>query len=260
MSTLHRDKITDLNDEAEQRSLRHVAIIMDGNNRWANARGFTGIAGHRAGVENVRNILEACRKHGINTVTLFAFSSENWQRPVAEVRGLMSLFAMYIKNEVKNLQERNVQLRIIGERSRFSKGLRKRIIEAEQLTAAGDLTLVLAVDYGGRWDITQAARSLAMKAVRGEVDAVEINEEMLARELCLSDLSPPDLCIRTAGEQRLSNFLLWQMAYTEFYVADCYWPDFCETAFSQAIEAYQGRNRRFGQSSSQEQLTKLGSG
>jgi undecaprenyl diphosphate synthase len=230
---------------------------MDGNNRWANARGFTGVAGHRVGVENVRNVLEACRQQRVETVTLFAFSSENWQRPVAEVRGLMSLFARYIKNEVKNLQERNVRLRVIGERNRFSKGLRKRIDEAERLTADGDLNLVLAVDYGGRWDITQAAKSLAEKVASGELAATDINEEMFAAELCLSELPPPDLCIRTAGEQRISNFLLWQMAYTEFYVAECYWPDFGETVFTQAIEEYEGRKRRFGQSSSQGWLTKL---
>lgn len=260
MSTLHLDKIPGSNDQTGQRSLRHVAIIMDGNNRWANARGFAGVSGHRAGVENVRNVLEACRHHGIDTLTLFAFSSENWQRPLAEVRGLMSLFAMYIKNEIKNLQEKNVRLRVIGERSRFSKGLRKRIVEAEQLTAEGDLNLVLAVDYGGRWDIAQAAKSLALKTARGELDAAEINEEMFAAELCLSDLPPPDLCIRTAGEQRISNFLLWQMAYTEFYVADCYWPDFSGAVFAEAIEEYQGRKRRFGQSSSQGKLSEMGSG
>ena len=231
--------------------LRHVAIIMDGNNRWAREHGLSGVAGHRSGVENVRNILNACQDHDIETLTLFAFSSENWQRPRSEVRGLFSLFASYIRNEMQDLRDKNVRLRVIGERSRFSKGLRKSLEKAEALTADGGMELILAVDYGGRWDITNATRVLAEKVSRGEIEAGDITEEMLAGELSLADVAPPDLCIRTAGEQRISNFLLWQMAYTEFYFATCYWPDFGEDAFAQAIEEYQNRKRRFGLSSSQ---------
>jgi undecaprenyl diphosphate synthase len=254
LSTIHSDKLANLEREAIDSPLRHVAIIMDGNNRWANERGLTGLAGHRAGVENVRNILEACRYHGVETLTLFAFSSENWQRPASEVRGLMSLFAMYIRNEVKDLCKRNVRLRVIGQRTRFSNNLCKRIKNAEALTATGELNLVLAVDYGGRWDITQAARSIADQACRGEIKLNDINEEIFSRELCLGNLAPPDLCIRTAGEQRISNFLLWHLAYTELYFAGCYWPDFDELAFSKAVEQYRGRKRRFGLSSGQTQV------
>lgn len=236
--------------------LRHVAIIMDGNNRWAQARGLSGVAGHRTGVENVRNVLNASRNHGIETLTLFAFSSENWQRPRSEVRGLLALFATYIRNEARELRDKNVRLRVMGKRDRFSAGLRKRIEKAEAQTADGEMDLILAVDYGGRWDITEAARKLAEKAARGELDPATITEEMVAGELCLADIPAPDLCIRTAGEQRISNFLLWQMAYTEFYFASCYWPDFGEHAFALAINAYQSRKRRFGLSSSQLLLSK----
>ena len=233
----------------------HVAIIMDGNNRWAREHGLSGVAGHRTGVENVRNIVDACSHHGIKTLTLFAFSSENWQRPKSEVRGLITLFATYIRNETRELQKKKVRLRVIGERSRFSKGLRKRIEQAEALTAGGEMDLILAVDYGGRWDITEAARALAEKVASGVLEPGNITEEMFAGELSLADIPAPDLCIRTAGEQRISNFLLWQMAYTEFYFADCYWPDFGEEAFAAAMEDYKGRKRRFGLSSSQLQLS-----
>lgn len=231
--------------------LRHVAIIMDGNNRWAREQGLSGIAGHRAGVENVREVLAACESQGVDTLTLFAFSSENWQRPASEVRGLMSLFATYIRKEVSDLRERGVRLRVIGDRNRFSDRLRRRIQRAEQLTACGEMNLVLAVDYGGRWDIVQAARSLAAKAVGGELRPDEINEDTVAGELAIADLPCPDLCIRTAGEQRISNFMLWQMAYTEFYFADCYWPEFGGEAFAEAVAAYYGRQRRFGLTASQ---------
>lgn len=236
--------------------LRHVAIIMDGNNRWAQQRGLSGVAGHQTGVENVRNVLNASRDYGIETLSLFAFSSENWQRPRSEVRGLLSLFATYIRNEARELRDRNVRLRVIGERERFSSGLRKRIEKAEAQTVDGDMDLILAVDYGGRWDITEAARTLARKAAQGTLDPAAITEDMFSEELCLADLPPPDLCIRTAGEQRISNFLLWQMAYTEFYFASCYWPDFGEDAFALAVNEYQNRKRRFGLSSSQLLLLK----
>lgn len=231
--------------------LRHVAIIMDGNNRWAREHQLGGISGHRHGVENVRKVLGACRHHNIETLTLFAFSSENWQRPPAEVRGLMSLFATYIRNEARKLKDEGVSLKVIGERSRFSQGLRRRIELAEKLTEGGDTNLVLAVDYGGRWDITRAARRLAQQVEQGSVRPQDITEDVFARELCLAEFIPPDLCIRTAGEQRISNFLLWQLAYTELHFAPCYWPDFDEQAFDEAVGEYYRRQRRFGLSSTQ---------
>lgn len=243
--------MTDLTDQDVTPRLRHVAIIMDGNNRWARERGLNGIAGHRAGVENVRQTLEACRHHGVETLTLFAFSSENWQRPQTEVRGLMSLFATYIRKELNELSKSEVRLRVIGERSRFSERLRRRIAKAEAQTAGGEMNLVLAVDYGGRWDITQAARKLAEKVARGDMAVEEIDEQALEGQLSLADLPPPDLCIRTAGEQRISNFMLWQLAYSEFYFADCYWPDFDRDAFALAVEQYRRRDRRFGLNASQ---------
>lgn len=231
--------------------LRHVAIIMDGNNRWARERQLGGISGHRHGVENVRKVLSACRRHNIQILTLFAFSSENWQRPPAEVRGLMSLFATYIRSESRKLKDEGVSLTVIGERKRFSPGLCRRIERAEKLTEGGDTNLVLAVDYGGRWDITRGARRLAQQVEQGNVRPQDITEDMFERELCLAQFSPPDLCIRTAGEQRISNFLLWQLAYTELHFAPCYWPDFGEQAFDEAVAEYYRRQRRFGLSSSQ---------
>ncbi|MAT52528.1 MAG: di-trans,poly-cis-decaprenylcistransferase [Porticoccaceae bacterium] len=226
--------------------LRHVAIIMDGNNRWARQRGLGGIAGHQEGAERVRDALDACDRHNIDVLTLFAFSSENWNRQPAEVRGLMSLFVSYLKSEVHELSERNIRLRVIGQRDRFSSRLQKLIADAEQRTRKGTRTLVLAVDYGGRWDITQAARNLARQVQSGTLLPDQINEQLLAGEVALADLPEPDLCIRTAGEQRISNFLLWQMAYTEFLFSPVYWPDFDGAAFDAAVADYYQRQRRFG--------------
>lgn len=226
--------------------LRHVAIIMDGNNRWATQRGLSGTAGHEEGAERVRDVLDTCEKHGIEVITLFAFSSENWKRPDVEVRALMSLLASYLKKEVKQLRERGIRLRVVGRRDRFSARLKKLIADSELATEKGSRTLVLALDYGGRWDITQAAEALSRQVQSGRLRPEDITEELMSRSMSLSDLPPPDLCIRTAGEQRISNFLLWQMAYTEFYFADCYWPDFDAVAFERAIDEYQRRQRRFG--------------
>jgi len=232
--------------------LRHVAVIMDGNNRWAKARGLPGHEGHRAGVERVRDMIESCQRHQVEVVTLFAFSSENWQRPALEVSALMTLFATYIKKEAKALHERGICLRVIGERGRFSARLQKRIADAERLTADNTtMILVLAVDYGGRWDIATASRKLAQQVVDGSLAVEDISEDLLEKNLCLADLPQPDLCIRTAGEQRISNFLLWQLAYSELYFADCYWPDFDACAFDAAATAYYQRQRRFGLSQEQ---------
>ncbi len=234
--------------------LRHVAVIMDGNNRWAMQRGLRGSAGHEAGAERIRDLLRAAKLHGVTTVTLFAFSSENWQRSKLEVRALMSLFSSYLKRESRKLAADNVRLRVVGERGNFSRRLVEQIEQAEALTADGDFQLVLAVDYGGRWDIANAAKQLAQQVEQGTLRSADINEQRLAEQLQLAGIGDPDLCIRTAGEQRISNFLLWQLAYSEFYFSSCYWPDFDQAMFEQAAAEYYARQRRFGGRSDSSQL------
>lgn len=230
----------------------HVAIIMDGNNRWAKSRHLPGVAGHRAGVERVRTIQDACGRLGIPCLTVFAFSSENWQRPRIEVEALMALFLTYLKKEAKALRDQGVRLRIIGSRERFSAKLRDAILEAEAITAnAGERVLTLAADYGGQWDIAQAARQLAVAVRDGKLAPEAIDAALFDRYVCLADLPRPDLCIRTGGEQRISNFLLWQFAYTELYFTDTYWPDFGEAEFMQALADYASRQRRFGRTGDQ---------
>ncbi|WP_101757137.1 polyprenyl diphosphate synthase [Oceanicoccus sp. KOV_DT_Chl] len=225
----------------------HLAIIMDGNSRWAKARGKQTPAGHKAGVEAVRSVLKLCKNYGIKVVTLFAFSSENWQRPGPEVKALMMLFSSYLKKEVKQLNKDGVRVRFIGDRQRFSAGLVKQMESAEQLTAKNtDTTLVIAVDYGGQWDIANAARQLAIKVKAGELEPEKINEELLDSHISLADLPKPDLCIRTAGEQRISNFLLWQLAYAELFFSPTLWPDFGDQDMVAALASYNQRDRRFG--------------
>jgi undecaprenyl diphosphate synthase len=231
--------------------LRHVAVIMDGNNRWARQRGLPGVAGHKKGVERVRDILDTCKKANIQVVTVFAFSSENWQRPAMEVNALMTLFSTYLSNEKKKLKEENVSLRIIGDRSRFSAKLCKLIDDAEAFTAGGESILAIAADYGGRWDVTNAARKLAEACVRGEIAPSDINETLMNQTVCLGDLPPVDLLIRTGGEKRISNFLLWHAAYAELYFSDLYWPDFDVEAMQAAIADFYTRQRRFGLSGEQ---------
>lgn len=226
--------------------LKHVAIIMDGNNRWAKQRGLSGIAGHKAGAERIRGLLPHARKENIETVSLFAFSSENWRRPALEVRGLMSLFSSYLKQEAKVLRDDNIRLKIIGNRDRFSQRINQQIDKAEKLTENGALNLHIYVDYGGRWEIAEAARALAKNVVAGEMSVDEIDADHLDAYFTADSKMAPDLCIRTAGEQRISNFMLWQMAYTELYFTDCYWPDFDDNTFQHAIEDYYSRQRRFG--------------
>ncbi|WP_460994615.1 polyprenyl diphosphate synthase [Spongiibacter taiwanensis] len=226
---------------------RHVAIIMDGNNRWAKKRGMTAANGHRAGVEVIRSLLNHCQSRGVEVVTLFAFSSENWQRPTLEVQALMRLFSHYLDSETKQLHADGVRLRFIGNRQQFSAGLRRQMDYSEQLTRFNKTTqLVIAVDYGGQWDITNAARTLAQRVKEGLLEPDQIDVEMMGREISLADLPQPDLCIRTAGEQRISNFMLWQMAYAELYFADCLWPDFNETEMDKALAAFAARDRRYG--------------
>ncbi len=235
-----------MTDIADSSVLRHVAIIMDGNNRWAKKRGLPGAAGHKAGVERVRVVLDTCKAAGVSVVTVFAFSSENWQRPAIEVKALMSLFSSYLKNEQKKLKSECVSLRIIGDRSRFSAALCKQIEEAEAFTAGGLMTLVIAVDYGGRWDITRAAQTLATRCVKGELLPESITETLMNETVCLGDLPAVDLLIRTGGEKRISNFLLWHVAYAELFFSDLYWPDFDESAMNAAIADFHSRQRRFG--------------
>ncbi|MFD2192124.1 polyprenyl diphosphate synthase [Pistricoccus aurantiacus] len=226
---------------------RHVAIIMDGNNRWAKARGLAGVRGHQAGVNSVRAVIQRAAERGVETLTLFAFSSENWKRPAAEVSALMELFLFALKREVRKLHRNGIRLTVIGERSGFSEQIQKQIARAEALTANNRaMHLVVAANYGGRWDIAQAARRLAERVDAGELDSCDIDEHSLHEETCLAQESPVDLCIRTSGEQRISNFMLWQLAYAEFYFSPLLWPDFGAQAFDQAVDAYLHRQRRFG--------------
>jgi len=227
-------------------SLNHLAIIMDGNNRWAKQQGKIGIAGHKAGVERLRDVLSACKDHDISVLTVFAFSSENWQRPVKEVEALMSLFHVYLSNESKKLNKQGVRLRVMGSRERFSSKLLAAIDKAEKTACEGDRTLVIAADYGGQWDIAQAAKAIAQQVSEGLLCLEEINEKMLTSRLSLSDLPPLDLLIRTGGETRISNFLLWQVAYAELYFTDELWPDFDAESLAKAVAEYKMRQRRFG--------------
>ncbi|WP_355659539.1 polyprenyl diphosphate synthase [Halomonas salifodinae] len=231
---------------------RHVAIIMDGNNRWAKARGLSGIRGHHAGVESVRAVIRRAAERGVETLTLFAFSSENWKRPPAEVSALMELFLLALKREVRKLHEHDIRLSVIGERSAFSPSIQKHVARAEALTAENrGLHLVIAANYGGRWDIASAARRLAERVQAGELAPAEIDEAALEREISLAEDAPVDLCIRTSGEQRISNFLLWQLAYAEFHFSPLLWPDFDAAAFDLALDDFARRLRRFGMTDEQ---------
>ncbi|OPX54643.1 undecaprenyl diphosphate synthase [Oceanospirillum multiglobuliferum] len=231
---------------------RHIAIIMDGNNRWAKKRFLPGIAGHKAGANAVRAVIRACVQHQVEALTLFAFSSENWQRPITEVNALMELFLFSLRREIKQLHKHNIRLRIIGDKTAFSADIQQGIADAEALTANNrGLQLNIAANYGGRWDIVNAAKTLAQQVASGLLQPEQIDETCFNQVVSLSDLPAPDLCIRTAGEQRISNFLLWQFAYTEFYYSSLLWPDFREDALTEAIIDYSGRQRRFGKTSEQ---------
>jgi undecaprenyl diphosphate synthase len=231
---------------------RHVAIIMDGNGRWAKKRGLPRYAGHPAGVESVRRVVEACVVRQIPILTLFAFSSENWRRPAKEVNLIMDLFIRSLRKEVKRLNRNQVKLKVIGDRTAFSQKLQNQIDEAEQQTASNQgLLLQVAANYGGRWDIAQAARCVAESVAAGVLSPDQVDEQTLARHLSFADLPEPDLFIRTGGEKRISNFLLWQCAYTELYFTDLLWPDFDDQALDAAIQDYSGRQRRFGRTGEQ---------
>ena len=236
---------------------RHVAVIMDGNGRWAHKRSLPRHAGHRAGVKAVRAIVENSARHGVDYLTLFAFSSENWRRPEEEVGMLMSLFLEALRREVTELHKNDVRLRFIGERDHLDRKLIDKIEKAEALTADnGGLRLQVAVAYGGRWDIVAAARSVAARVAAGDLDADAIDEATFAAELQLGTGPDPDLLVRTGGEQRISNFLLWNLAYAELWFSDVLWPDFGAAEFEAALAHYSQRQRRYGHTGEQLEAVK----
>ena len=225
---------------------KHIAIIMDGNGRWARKRFLPRVAGHKRGLDAVRDVIKTCRKLGVAYLTLFAFSTENWRRPEEEVSFLMELFLLALENEVEKLASNNIRLRVVGGRQRFGENLTKRILLAEARTAQNDgLVLTIAADYGGRWDVLEAVNALIAQGV------TSITEQALEAQLSMSYAPEPDLFIRTGGEQRISNFLLWQLAYSELFFTDRLWPDFDGEALQEAIRSYQQRERRFGRTSEQ---------
>lgn len=231
---------------------KHIAIIMDGNGRWAKKRLQPRFMGHRAGVKTVEGIVKCCAELGVEVLSLFAFSSENWRRPGKEVSLLMELFSHALNNQVKKLHDNNIKLQVIGDLSRFSESLQQQIEQAQSLTQANTGLIVnIAANYGGRWDITQSVRQLADQVAAGTLRPEAISEQMINDHLTTATIPEPDLFIRTGGEQRVSNFLLWQMAYTEFYFTDTLWPEFDANALNQAIASFSQRERRFGRTSEQ---------
>jgi len=225
----------------------HIAIVMDGNGRWALKRNRPRSMGHKAGLNALRSIIRHCSELGVKELTVFAFSSENWNRPEPEVSRLMELFMRALDRETKELNENNVRIRFIGDVGAFSSALQQKIHRAQALTANNThTTFNIAVNYGGRWDIVQATRKLADDCSRGLIKPEDINEELLAKQICLNESKDPDLLIRTGGEMRISNFLLWQSAYTELHFTPTLWPDFGPESLDQAIKIYQSRERRFG--------------
>jgi undecaprenyl diphosphate synthase len=233
---------------------QHIAIVMDGNNRWAKSRDLPAKSGHRFGADVAREIVNSCLARDIKYLTLFAFSSENWLRPRKEVQGLMALFLTVLKRkEIKQLHKNNVRLQFIGNRSSFSQKLQKNMREVEELTRNNNgMTVIVAADYGGRWDIANAMTSIIGKVTSGELSADAIDVDLVCQYTSTSDYPDPDLCIRTGGEHRISNFLLWQFAYTELYFTDCYWPDFDDAQFQLALDDFAKRQRRYGSHDEQE--------
>lgn len=233
--------------EAGPQRPHHVAIIMDGNHRWARQRHMPGAAGHRAGARNVRPIAEACADEGVKVLTLFAFSTENWARPSREVNLLLDLMRNVLDHDIDELNGRGVRLRVIGDRGRFAPDLQMRMNRVEALTRDNtEMTLNIAANFGGRWDIARAAKALAEDVRDGRVDPEAVDEAVFGRYLSLGDLPSPDICIRTGGDARISNFLLWDFAYTELYFTDLFWPDFTRRDLVEAIGWFQERQRRFG--------------
>lgn len=231
---------------------KHIAIVMDGNGRWAKLRNLSRLAGHKAGVDAVKKVVRYCAENNIHFLTLFAFSSENWQRPSEEVDFLMNLFLAALQQEINELDKLNIKIKFIGERTCFNESLQDCISESERLTSQNTgLTLIIAANYGGQWDIVQASKALLHKVVNKEIEIDDISVELFERYLALKDIPPPDLFIRTSGEQRLSNFLIWHLAYTELYFLQKFWPDFNEQDLERAIMSYVQRERRFGCTSEQ---------
>ena len=226
---------------------KHVAIIMDGNGRWAKQRGKERYEGHLAGVESVRSVVRGAVRNGVKWLTLYAFSTENWGRPTAEVEAIMQLFCRTVMNEGESLAKQGVRVQILGERTRFSEEVLEMIERIETTTASGDrLTLVLAFNYSSRREMVLATQAIARRVVEGEISVDDINEELVSSSLMTASIPDPDLIIRTSGECRLSNFLLWQASYAEFYFPEIMWPDFDEEAFEEALDVYCHRERRFG--------------
>ena len=231
---------------------RHVAIIMDGNGRWAQARGLPRIAGHRAGVQALREIVTACTTGGIAVLTVYAFSTENWKRPMTEVTRLLDLFLTSLRKEIMELNRNNIRVRFIGDYRAFPEKLRRSMEQSQQQTSTNTgLQFVVAVNYGGRWDILNALNNILEKISSGELEPGTVDEALFNTFVTLSDLPPPDLFIRTGGEQRISNFLLWQLAYTELYFTECLWPDFSPEHLQEAFSWYAHRERRYGRTSEQ---------
>jgi undecaprenyl diphosphate synthase len=233
--------------DIENKVPAHVAIILDGNGRWAKAKGMPRNYGHMQGAKAVENILEIARDMGIKYLTVYAFSTENWNRPETEVSALMTILRQYLKSSIKKSMKNNVRCRVIGERSKLSDDIQAAIKELEDATAGNTgLQFTIAINYGSRDEITRAVRKIAARCKDGEFNSEDITEEMISSELDTADLPDPDLMIRTCGEQRISNYLLWQCAYTEFYYTDVCWPDFDENQLRMAVESYAGRTRKFG--------------
>lgn len=225
----------------------HVAVIMDGNGRWANSKGLSRIAGHKRGVDSVKGIIKSCLEHEIPYLSIFAFSSENWNRPEAEVNALMELLASSLETQTKKLNEHGVRLQLLGDLTRFSSRIQRLAAGAQAETASNDkLVFNVAINYGGRWDITRACQRLARRVQNGELNPEDITSDAINQQLSTAGMPDPDLFIRTSGEYRISNFLLWQAAYSEFYFTDLLWPDFDEDAFTDALLQYTDRDRRFG--------------
>ncbi len=241
-------------DQEKQQALKkageipeHIAIIMDGNGRWARRKGSIRLHGHKVGVDSVRDITESCAQLGVKYLTLYAFSTENWGRPSAEVRGLMRLLVSSLRKEAENLHRNNIRLVTIGQVDRFPEDCRRELQEAIELTQDNDrLQLCLALSYSGRWDITEAVKKIATHVKEGRLDPSLINDQMITDHLSTADIPDPDLIIRTSGEYRISNFLLWQLAYSELYITQQFWPDFRRDELYEAIRSYQRRERRFG--------------
>ena len=231
---------------------QHVAVVMDGNGRWAKRRGLPRIAGHRRGVDAVRELVRGCGHRGVSYLTIFAFSSENWRRPPTEVEFLVELLISTLEGEIRKLHEGGVNLRIIGDLERFGSRVKMLVKNAQLLTSSNNkLNLTIAINYGGRWDVTQAVRRISSEVANGRLGSGDINENLVQGYLSTAGMPEPDLFIRTGGESRISNFLLWQLAYTELYFTDVLWPDFDEVELERAMRSYAGRQRRFGQTGEQ---------